>query len=337
MHNPAMRARGNGTKRSDGRWQTCIRIKGHPKPVWVIEDSQRTMQDEVRRLRKEGVTSRESVQSAYEQWIQLKTAKCEPKTIRAYKQSMAPALEAFGKKKLALLEPNHIETLCIELGNTRRSEMTREVLRNFLRWCQKQKWVQSNAAEDSDPVKVDKKPKPKLGQKAFAGIMEYADNLTVELFVLVLMETGLRPYRECAPALKSQLQADDIGWWFNVPDSKTDSGIRRVPITHEIYEAMMTLAPESELIFPTFTGAPWSERNILRAWHRWQLKWIMAEGLDPDRALYDLYSVRHLFATRAARKVRDKVLQLIMGHSDIRTTRMFYDQPEDVELQELLN
>jgi integrase len=312
-------------------------VKG--KKVTVYAKTQKECQAKIRDIRAEGVPSKLTVKDGFEAWISFKIAQDrQDSTIRAYRQSMAPALATFGHVPLAKITTDHVENLCLELGNTRRSQMTREVLRNFLRHFEARDIVKGNAAEKSQAVKVKKTPKPRISWDELKGIAEYADNLTLQLFVATLADTGMRPYKECAGLKKKDLKEDDHGWWIAVPDSKTETGIRDIPIDGRLFDALQGLAPDSEWLFPTEKDTRFHWRNMLKAWHRWQIKWIMGEGKNPNRPLYDLYSLRHLYCSSMAQAgVRDKVLQRLMGHKDIRTTNQYYNHADAAEVQKAIS
>jgi integrase len=111
--------------------------------------------------------------------------------------------------------------------------------------------------------------------------------------VVILVEMGLRPYRELMPMLKSQV--DLINGVIHIPDSKTSTGIAAMPMTElarDAFKRGMEEAPDSEYVFPTpVTGTkrPYIT-NLKTGW----AATLKRAGIPH----FSLYELRHTFATR---------------------------------------
>ena len=122
--------------------------------------------------------------------------------------------------------------------------------------------------------------------------IEFAAPSYLRHVVIIMVETGLRPYREITPMLKSQVDLKNEV--VHIPDSKTDGGVADMPMTPQAKQAFaeqMEEALESEYLFP-------SPRPGRRP-HLTTLKKIWAATLErAGVAYFTLYELRHTFATR---------------------------------------
>ena len=111
--------------------------------------------------------------------------------------------------------------------------------------------------------------------------------------IVILAETGLRPYKELMPMKK--LQVDMENRVVYIPDSKTPNGVGEMPISDSAYrafQAQIEATPASEYLFPTPRQK--SSRPYIRS-----LKKIWAATLRrADVPHFPIYELRHTFATR---------------------------------------
>ena len=69
--------------------------------------------------------------------------------------------------------------------------------------------------------------------------------------IAILVEMGLRPYKELLPMKKSQIDLENM--LVHISDSKTTNGIGDMPMTelaHAAFKAQFELTPGSEYLFP---------------------------------------------------------------------------------------
>jgi len=154
-----------------------------------------------------------------------------------------------------------------------------------------------------------------------------------ELFrdVLILMrDTGMRNERELY-----RVRIEHIDWFRKVifvPDSKTPSGRREVPISNRVIPVLSArCAGRTEgWLFPSKrsrTGHLTSVGKLYRAARD-------KAGLRKDLVLY---SGRHDFGTRMLRKTGNlAAVMKVMGHKDVRTA-MRYQHPELDIVRDALN
>lgn len=137
----------------------------------------------------------------------------------------------------------------------------------------------------------------------------------LRIFVIVLVETGLRSKKEALPLKWSDVDLQSAQGRIVVRKSKTSAGERSVWLT-EFCRQQLTLWCEflgpgySEYLFP-------SPRNPKKHWTGYQKPWkeaISSAGLG-DRRVYDL---RATFATRAnAARATELTVAHLLGHSSI--------------------
>jgi integrase len=130
--------------------------------------------------------------------------------------------------------------------------------------------------------------------------------------IVIMTETGLRPYRELLPMLKSQVDLENR--LVHISDSKTENGIADMPMTDMVYTALKEQiegTPGSEYLFPrlTKTGRKPYLRSLKKAWRT-----TLRRARRPHFSLYEL---RHTFATRlSAGGVSDHFVTLMLRQGD---------------------
>lgn len=130
--------------------------------------------------------------------------------------------------------------------------------------------------------------------------------------IVILAETGLRPYKELMPMKKSEVDLDNR--LVQIPDSKTPSGVGEMPISElacEALKAQMKATPGSEYLFPT------PSRKSAKP-HIGSLKKVWATTLRRAGVPYfPLYELRHTFATRlSAGGVADHFVTQMLRQGD---------------------
>jgi integrase len=144
-----------------------------------------------------------------------------------------------------------------------------------------------------------------------------------ELFrdVVVLMrETGMRNERELY-----RIRIENIDWTNKlifVPDSKTPSGRRRVPMSNRVLALLrVRCGDRSEgWVFPSVRSGSGHLTSVGKLFRQAREK----AGLGKDLVLY---CSRHDFGTRMLRRTRNLAAVMdVMGHKDLRTA-MRYQHP----------
>lgn len=182
------------------------------------------------------------------------------------------------------------------------------------------------------PVPVSKSiRKPHYMTAAEQTQIEFCAPAYLRNAIVILVETGLRPFKELMPMKKDQVDLENF--LVHVPDSKTPSGVGDLPMTepaHVAFKAQMHLAGDSEYLFPT--SSPRAKRP-----HITSLRKIWAKTLKRARVPYfPLYHLRHTFATRlSAGGVADHFVTQMLRQSDSRVFKR-YSQAKLMMMREAL-
>jgi integrase len=149
--------------------------------------------------------------------------------------------------------------------------------------------------------------------------------------IVILVETGLRPFKELMPMKKDQVDLEN--WLIHVPDSKTPSGVGDLPMTalaREAFGAQISLATDSEYLFPT--PSPMAKRPYITS-----LRKIWTKTLKRARVPYfPPYHLRHTFATRlSAGGVADHFVTQMLRQGDSRVFKR-YSQAKLMMMREAL-
>ncbi|MCW5979560.1 MAG: tyrosine-type recombinase/integrase [Bryobacteraceae bacterium] len=130
--------------------------------------------------------------------------------------------------------------------------------------------------------------------------------------MVILVEMGLRPYKELTPMRKDQI---DLGNWVaHIPDSKTPNGIADMPMTElarEAFQTQIEATPGTEYLFPT-TKKGTKKPHITSFKKVWSAT-LRRAGIPH----FPIYQLRHTFATRlSAGGVADHFVTQMLRQGD---------------------
>ena len=130
--------------------------------------------------------------------------------------------------------------------------------------------------------------------------------------IVIMVEMGLRPYRELISMRKEQVDMEN--GVVHLPDSKTPNGVGEMPISdlaYRAFQAQIEATPASEYLFPTPRQK--SSRPYIRS-----LKNIWAATLRRAGVPhFPIYELRHTFATRlSAGGVADHFVTQMLRQGD---------------------
>ena len=130
--------------------------------------------------------------------------------------------------------------------------------------------------------------------------------------IVIMVEMGLRPYRELIPMRKEQVDLEN--GIVHLPDSKTVNGIADMPMTERAREAFASQISEnggSEHLFPS-PKIDSSKPHITTVRKLWD-RTLQRAGLPH----FTLYELRHTFATRlSAGGVADHFVTQMLRQGD---------------------
>jgi len=145
---------------------------------------------------------------------------------------------------------------------------------------------------------------------------------------LVMLETGLRigelvklRFRDLfcnSQPVKSIIVSAEIA---------KNHKIREIPVSTILYDALFELGRYFDTSSFDFVF-PWSIRSFQRS--------IRAAGLKCCSIVVTPHTLRHTFATRLMRATNARVVQQLLGHSNISTTQI-YTHPNDLDLRKAID
>jgi len=149
--------------------------------------------------------------------------------------------------------------------------------------------------------------------------------------LVILVEMGLRPYKELMPMKKSQVDLENS--LVHIDQSKTPSGIGDMPMTElvrEAFKSQMDATPGSDYLFPRLT--PLGKKPYIGS-----LKKVWATTLRRAGIPYfSLYELRHTFATRlSAGGVSDHFVTQMLRQGDAQVFKR-YSQAKLMMMREAL-
>lgn len=161
--------------------------------------------------------------------------------------------------------------------------------------------------------------------------IEFAAPTYLKNLVIMMTETGLRPFKELPPMKKSQIDLEN--WLVHVPDSKTESGISDMPMTqlsHDAFKAQIEETPGFDYLFPSPSKR--AKKPYITSLRKIWEKTLRRAGVP----YFPLYHLRHTFATRlSAGGVADHFVTQMLRQGDSRVFKR-YSQAKLMMMRESL-
>ncbi len=253
-----------------------------------------------------------------------------PKTLKGYRDLLRAHIEpTMGAMMVKEVKPAHVERMMALMAEKGAGSQTRVLARNFLRMAInrvaiKGGYVVTNAAALADPPKIKHVLRTSLQPAQLAAILEKEDRPMFHAMWVLLASTGLRP-SEARNLLWNDFYQSKDGPWLKLHHSKTQEGMRPIPIPFPTWEVVSALPKTALYVFATANGHPINESNLRREW--------VAAMKKAGVPFTNLYQLRKLFGTLKARKVSDDILKRLMRHTDVRTTKQFYVSALEADLR----
>lgn len=188
-------------------------------------------------------------------------------------------------------------------------------------------YVDINQYKDRNPNKYDRKP---FSAAEIESVWNWKDTNEYFTVVLMLIYTGVR-ISELLDLKKENVNLDER--WFDVIASKTEAGIRKVPIAQKLmpyFEYWMT-KNDCEYLLSTPDAKHFEYRNYYDSY--W--KPMVDQMGMPDHRPHD---TRHTTVTLlTAAGVDDKIIKKIVGHKGQGVTEIVYTHFEIQQLIEAID
>lgn len=321
----SMRAPLTGTKRADGRWQITVsltRLDGAKIRKTLYATTQREVQDKARRLLMQDgrrvfqkVTFSEVLEACRaDRWPQSYGGKDQ------YDWAAAKLETAFGKEDVRSIDAPKLSKLLKSLSLTlsgRSVQIVRNVCSVILGHACEMGLIPTNPAKGLRlPTSAKPAPTRRLTPQEYALVLQHEPNAILRDLWEFLGETGLRPFTEATPLKSDDLFYSLDMWWVNVHRSKTESGVRAVPVPDHL---AARLYERKGLLFPTSNATMLGKRNVERSW----AAALKRAGIDHT----NLYQLRKMCLSRwIANGLPDDVVKTLAGHSRIELTKDVYNR-----------
>jgi len=188
------------------------------------------------------------------------------------------------------------------------------ILRRVLNVAVKKRRLRANPCDGVEfPVRVaGTTRKPHYMTSSEQERIEFFARTYLKNVIVIMVETGIRPYKELLPMRKEHLDLENR--LVHLPDSKTESGIADMPLTErarEAFESQMKENDGSEYLFPSTRKN--STRPYLTTVRKAWAGTLKRAGLRH----FSMYELRHTFATRlSAGGVADHFVTQMLRQGD---------------------
>lgn len=349
-------------RESDGKWCATVDlgfVNGKRRRKVIYGETRKEVADKLKALHRDQlsgqtiVTERQTVAQFLDRWLEtVVNPHRRAKTASSYEQIVRLYLKPhLGRLQLEKLSPEHVQTMFNALLLTggsdgqplsaRTVQYVRAVLRRALNQALKWGYVSRNVATLTDTPKVPRHEAIILSPAQSQQLLTAAAGHRLEALFTVALGLGLREGEVLGlrwididfaqHSLRIAQTVQRVHRRLVIEAPKTDRSARLLPLPVFMERALARHAErqvaerrvagddwdDQGLVFPSERGTPLDPRNLLR-----QFKELLVAADLPDMRFHDL---RHSCATTLiAQGVHPRVVQEILGHSQISTTMNVY-------------
>jgi integrase len=273
----------------------------------------------------------------------------EPGTHEANKTAMTYLLDEFSCKPLASITADDVELFLRARLRQRVRRKTKDgyrefgflkpaavhqtfrVLRRMLNVAVRKRLLPSNPCWGVEfPVRVKGMFRPHYMSTSEQQKIEFQAPQYLANAIRIIVETGLRVYKELTPMRKDQIDLLNATVW--IPESKTPNGIAEVPLTDVALQALkdqIQLAGPGPWLFPSSTDFKKHQTTFKTAWHA-----TLRRAGVPYFRIYDL---RSTFATRlSAGGVADEWVTQLLRQGDAQVFKKYSQMKLQMKREALL-
>ncbi|MDO5361941.1 MAG: site-specific integrase [Eubacteriales bacterium] len=262
----------------------------------------------------------------YQKWSESHFPKVSESNVKAYKASFKTCLKLHDMKFVEI-KLDHMQKVVDESGkNTPTLKKLKILLGLMYDYAVIHEIVSADKRDMVRYLDISKAGNPnKIDRTAFTKkevhmIWDSKDSNPYMSVILILIHTGVR-IGELLDLKKEDVHVDDQ--WFYVRESKTESGIREVPIADKILPFFRTwMDRDSEYLICTPEGKHFTYRNYYDSYWKPLMDVL---GLQNHRP----HDTRHTFVSlMTACGVDERILKLIVGHKGQNVTESVYTHLE---------
>lgn len=277
----------------------------------------------------------------YCEWINVFKLNCRSTTIKTYNSRYKAIAKQLGSMYLDELNVVDIQRAFNNLQSDAQRKTVKKVLSSMLDKAVETNLIEKNLAKNINTVidKTKKKEPRVLTKDEEKLLIKYSSNTIIGNLIIVGLGTGMRQGE-----LRG-LQKEDIDfknnciyvrrtlccdYGFELHEPKTSAGVRLIPMTPTVRNALINQLNKSQknktqynqYVFLGRSGKPILPAAIKQSMDRII---VQIRKDNPNFKNVTPHAMRHTFATRAIEHgMNPKVLQKILGHSDISMTMNLY-------------
>lgn len=320
-------------KRKDGRWQETVTIEvdGRPKTKYFYGKTKAEVTRKIAEYNADKDTRAAGplFAAVAEDWWEHHEPTLAETTRRGYRPAMARASVALGSIRIRQLRPLDINRFmegCVrENGMADKTARTQLMVINLIcRHAVQLGYIDVNPAHElrvprglarvkrgtastEDIVKVKASYDIPFGDFAFWAL--YTGCRRGELAALTWADVDMEAR---TITISKSLYRSETGK-MQLKSTKTEAGIRTVPILDKLYEK---LNPGTGPVFPREDGGYLTDRQLMRRWEKYQT--LTGVSCTP-------HQLRHAYATMLYEAGLDaKDAQYLLGHAQLSTTMDIY-------------
>lgn len=342
MIDDVRRENGSGSirHRKDGRWEARLRLdSGRMRSYYArTEKEARAKLDAARRDLDIGIVlagPRLTVAHYLRDWLIVSRTRIRPSTHRRYvgivERNILPVI---GHLSLVKLTPTAVERMCADALaslSPRTVHHMRAVLRTALARAVKHGLVARNVAALADPVRVPHTDRPVLTPEQALALLRAVSADRLAALYWLAVSTGLRLGELMALRWSDvDLEAGTLRVSHAAREAKTEGSARSLGLPAAVIPVLRRHAAEQEmerrvagpdwhdrgLVFTRPDGQPLYGTLVHREWRHWR------KVIGAQVRFHDL---RHSAASLMLAQGSDvKEIQVVLGHSNIRTTAETY-------------
>ena len=269
-------------------------------------------------------------EEVYEKWSETHFEKI--KDTNGYKAAYK-LCGKLDKMRMVDIKLDHLQRVCDESGKNTPTLKTLKNMWNLMwKYCEIHEILPKGSKETISYVDIKKAGNPNaydrkpFTKKDVARLWKIVNSNEYYSVVLILIYTGLR-ISELLDLKKSEVNMEER--WFKVLESKTNAGIRTVPIAKKVlpfFEYWMT-KNDCEYLISTPDAKHFEYRNYYDSYWKPLMKSANMDAYTPHCTRHTCVSLL------TAAKVDERFIQKIVGHKGQNVTQVVYTH---LEIQELI-
>lgn len=289
-----VRGHREGTKRSDGRWQTSRSVEGREK-VFVSRkgESLRQLTQRANRWQyesRDGDRSDLSLARAVELFLEFRSGSDRAESTKKDDRFAAKVLlDLFGPVRIGSVDPVGVDLALRPLqGKPRTAQKVRAFGRMLYKWLMARSWAKSNPFQLSTPIRYEPEVwEEVMPAQAFEEALRFVPHENMRALLTLLRWTAIRP-KAARELTWFEVQDDGERMYVAKARAKSRAGRRPVFVRPEAADLIRSLPRTSEFVFPsTSRRATWSETHLLSVWK----SALRSAGFE-GRKVYDLKHLR---------------------------------------------